>query len=157
MTRQLETSIHLLITHWTTVIPRHWNQSQLHLEHGGLWAAQLEEGGLSCCHLYDGATQGPDVSWLAIATGTLINDFRGHVLQGACKRKKGREPNESWESHRTLFVPGESDISFPFRLHSSSCLTPPISGKDYYFNYSSIPNCPWSDPEDFTYLITINY
>lgn len=57
--------------------------SREYLEHCRLGAAQLVEGGLARGHLDDGAAQGPDIRRLPVAPRPLVDDFGGHVLQGA--------------------------------------------------------------------------
>ena len=52
-----------------------------HLEHGGLWRAELDEGRLARGHLDDGAAQRPDVGGRAVAALALVDHLRRHVLQ----------------------------------------------------------------------------
>lgn len=73
----------LLLT--STIQKALWDVS--HLEHGSLRFSQLIKRRLSGRHLDDGATQGPDVRRLAVPSGTLVDDFRSHVLQRACTNR----------------------------------------------------------------------
>jgi len=55
----------------------------LYLEHGSLWLSQFMERWFACCHLYDGAAQGPYISRCPVTSRTFIDDLGGHVLQRA--------------------------------------------------------------------------
>lgn len=54
-----------------------------YLKHRRLGAAQLVEGRFARGHLDDGAAQGPDIRRLPVAPRPTVDDFGGHVLQGA--------------------------------------------------------------------------
>ncbi len=58
-----------------------------YFKHGCLWFSQLMEGGFSCSHFYDGATEGPYVSWSPVPSRALINDFWSHILQSTCRQR----------------------------------------------------------------------
>lgn len=51
-----------------------------HLEHGSLRFSQFIKRRFSSRHLNDGATKRPNVCRLAVPSGTLVYDFRSHVL-----------------------------------------------------------------------------
>lgn len=57
--------------------------SHLYLEHGCLRTSQLMEGCFACCHFYDSAPEGPDISRLPITPRPLVYNLWGHVLEGS--------------------------------------------------------------------------